>query len=64
LSNPNDYKKSNLIPASQFVDFLLIIGKLKQEKRTGWVNHNIPLAESVADHMYRMAVMGLFIRVC
>jgi putative hydrolase of HD superfamily len=44
------------------VDFLLTVGKLKTEKRTGWVNNKIPLAESIADHQYRMAIMGYFIR--
>lgn len=52
----------SLLPASQFLDFLLIAGKTKQEKRTGWVNHDIHGAESIADHMYRMALMALFIR--
>lgn len=52
----------NLLPPAQFLDFLLIAGKTKQEKRTGWVNNDIPGAESIADHMYRMALMALFIR--
>lgn len=28
-------------------------------KRKGWINHGIKGPESIADHMYRMAVMAL-----
>jgi len=45
--------------ARALLDFLLIVGKCKTEKRTGWVNERVPLPESVADHMFRMAVMAL-----
>ena len=38
-----------------------VIGQLKTLKRTGWVNHGIPMPESVADHMYRMSMLGFFI---
>ncbi|WVZ09647.1 hypothetical protein V8G54_014177 [Vigna mungo] len=31
----------------------------KTTKRKGWVNHGIKGAESIADHMYRMALMAL-----
>lgn len=48
----------------KMLDFLLIVGKLKTEKRTGWVNNKVPQVESIADHMYRMAIMAFFIRVC
>ena len=37
--------------------FFETIGKLKTLKRTGWVNNDIPLPESVADHMYRMSMI-------
>ncbi|KAF9192179.1 HD domain-containing protein 2 [Haplosporangium sp. Z 767] len=30
-------------------------------KRTGWINHDVKPAESIADHMYRMSVMTLLI---
>ncbi|GAA5849954.1 hypothetical protein JCM8547_000963 [Rhodosporidiobolus lusitaniae] len=33
--------------------------RLKTNKRTGWVNHGIDKAESIADHMYRMSMMCL-----
>jgi putative hydrolase of HD superfamily len=38
-----------------------VLGKLKTIKRTGWVNNNIPLPESIADHMYRMSMMAFLI---
>lgn len=47
--------------ASQCVDFLLTIGALKTNKRTGWVRSGVALPESIADHMYRMAVAALLI---
>lgn len=37
--------------------FLLYL--LKTTKRKGWLNHGIKGPESIADHMYRMALMGL-----
>ena len=43
--------------ASRSLAFFRTVGQLKTLKRTGWVNHNIPLPESVADHMYRMSMM-------
>lgn len=45
--------------ASSLLDFLLIVGRCKDEKRTGWVNEKVSLPESVADHMFRMSVMAL-----
>lgn len=41
------------------IDFLLTVGKLKSTKRRGWELQNLKNTESVADHMYRMAVMAL-----
>ena len=41
--------------------FFEVVGKLKTLKRTGWVNHGIPQPESVADHMYRMSMLGFLI---
>ncbi len=43
------------------LDFLLLSGGLKKTKRTGWVNHRIELPESIADHMYRMALISLVV---
>ncbi|CAI5715909.1 unnamed protein product [Peronospora effusa] len=38
------------------LEFLRLCGRLKTLKRTGWVNNNVTLPESVADHMYRMGM--------
>ncbi|KAG1687603.1 hypothetical protein DVH05_004724 [Phytophthora capsici] len=38
------------------IEFLRLCGRLKTLKRTGWVNNNVALPESVADHMYRMGM--------
>lgn len=32
---------------------------LQTTKRKGWINHGIREPESIADHMYRMAIMAL-----
>ena len=37
--------------------FFETVGKLKTLKRTGWVNHDVSMPESVADHMYRMTML-------
>lgn len=47
--------------ASQALEFLRVVGKLKTLKRTGWVNNGVALPESVADHMYRMAMCSFII---
>ncbi|PKA55555.1 hypothetical protein AXF42_Ash006757 [Apostasia shenzhenica] len=41
------------------IDFLTLCHRLKTTKRKGWINHGIKRPESVADHMYRMALMAL-----
>eukprot|EP00042_Codosiga_hollandica_P036879 m.286100 g.286100 ORF g.286100 m.286100 type:complete len:201 (+) comp54981_c0_seq5:1053-1655(+) len=43
---------------SSTLKFLLTIGRLKTEKRTGWVRSNVHLPESISDHMYRMALIA------
>ncbi|KAF9921607.1 HD domain-containing protein 2 [Linnemannia zychae] len=43
------------------IQFLHIVEKLKRTKRTGWVNHGVKPAESIADHMYRMGIMAMLI---
>ncbi|KAL4316052.1 hypothetical protein HN51_070016 [Arachis hypogaea] len=45
--------------ASSVIDFLTLCHRLKTTKRKGWINHGIKSAESIADHMYRMALMAL-----
>jgi|SRR3989344_1341996 len=47
----------------EFLNFALIIGKLKKLKRAGWVRRKIPDAESVAGHSFRLTVLVLFFAV-
>eukprot|EP00899_Mesostigma_viride_P011699 jgi/Mesvir1/2052/Mv02314-RA.1 len=44
---------------SQAINFLTLCERLKTTKRTGWVRKGVHLPESIADHMYRMAIMSL-----
>ncbi|XP_057961986.1 uncharacterized protein LOC131153590 [Malania oleifera] len=44
---------------SSAIDFLTLCHRLKTTKRKGWINHGINGPESIADHMYRMALMSL-----
>ncbi|KIM53520.1 hypothetical protein SCLCIDRAFT_1222739 [Scleroderma citrinum Foug A] len=39
--------------------FFHILERLKTQKRTGWIDHSIPNPESIADHMYRMAILAM-----
>jgi putative hydrolase of HD superfamily len=43
------------------VDFLLLCGSLKTNKRTGWVNSGIALPESIADHLFRCSLSALLL---
>jgi putative hydrolases of HD superfamily len=40
-----------------FFRFLHLVGRLKQIKRAGWVQKNVPEQESVADHTFRLCVL-------
>ena len=44
---------------AQFVEFQEKIGVLKHLRRTGWVVRNVPKAETVASHSWRMALMAM-----
>lgn len=46
------------------LSFLHIVENLKLEKRTGWHKTGIPFdrTESIADHMYRMAIMACMVQ--
>ncbi|XP_065880137.1 5'-deoxynucleotidase hdd1 isoform X2 [Euphorbia lathyris] len=50
---------SSAASSSSAIDFLTLCNRLKTTKRKGWINHGIKGPESIADHMYRMALMGL-----
>ena len=42
-------------------EFFHEVGKLKKIKRTGWVREGIPEAESVAEHVFRVALMSFIL---
>ncbi|KDR15029.1 HD domain-containing protein 2 [Zootermopsis nevadensis] len=39
------------------LEFLHLVGRLKNIKRTGWVLHQVEGPECIAGHMYRMGIM-------
>lgn len=41
------------------LELMHLIEQLKLQKRTGWVRQGVDGPESIADHMYRMAVLSL-----
>lgn len=43
----------------KLIDFLIYAGKLKQVKRTGWVQAGIINPESVSDHSYRVSLLAM-----
>jgi 5'-deoxynucleotidase YfbR-like HD superfamily hydrolase len=43
--------------------FLELIELLKNTLRRGWILRKVPDPESVGDHMYRMAIMCLTVKV-
>ncbi|BFZ53812.1 hypothetical protein PYCC9005_000843 [Savitreella phatthalungensis] len=47
---------------SSMLPYMHLLESLKTTKRTGWINESIPLPESIADHMYRMAMITMMIR--
>ncbi len=48
-----------MVANKKFVEFQEKIGILKHLRRTGWVMRNVPMAETVASHSWRMAVMAM-----
>ncbi|OAD52577.1 HD domain-containing protein 2 [Eufriesea mexicana] len=42
-------------------EFMELLGRLKHMKRTGWVRSNIPDPETIAGHMYRMAMLAFLV---
>ena len=44
-----------------FIEFAKIIGKLKRTPRTGWKMRGVKNSESVADHTFRTALLGMFL---
>ncbi|KAJ9069806.1 hypothetical protein DSO57_1014918 [Entomophthora muscae] len=41
--------------------FFLTLGNLKTTKRTGWIENEIAMPESISDHMHRMSMMALMV---
>ncbi|KAF8449344.1 HD domain-containing protein [Boletus edulis BED1] len=39
--------------------FFHVLERLKTQKRTGWIDHNVLNPESISDHMYRMAILAM-----
>lgn len=50
---------SEPVQPAKAIDFLTLLHNLKSTKRTGWVKRGVHQPESIADHMYRMSMMGL-----
>ncbi|SNX81738.1 uncharacterized protein MEPE_00443 [Melanopsichium pennsylvanicum] len=44
---------------SKTLKFMHVVEQLKTNKRTGWMHHRVPQPESIADHMYRMAILSI-----
>lgn len=45
----------------EVLKFMHTVEHLKTKKRTGWYHHRIDQPESIADHMYRMAVLSMLL---
>ncbi|GAV51496.1 hypothetical protein ZYGR_0AD06790 [Zygosaccharomyces rouxii] len=58
---PQDVQQS-MVNANDPLAFYQIISRLKIQKRTGWLDHDINDCESMADHMYRMSIMSMLIK--
>lgn len=43
------------------VYYMHYVQNLKLSKRTGWFHHGVPAPESIADHMYRMAMLAMLV---
>lgn len=50
----------NILALPSPLSFFMILRALKTTPRTGWVERKLPNPESISDHMYRMAVLGMF----
>lgn len=70
----NIWKPQDAVPAhieklltkdhnNNMLAFVQIVRLLKVQKRTGWVDRDVPLAEveSISDHMYRMSIISMCI---
>lgn len=46
--------------SKKFIEFQEHVGKIKHLRRTGWVVRQVPKAETVAAHSWRMALMAIY----
>uniref|UniRef100_A0A8R1TR31 5'-deoxynucleotidase HDDC2 n=1 Tax=Onchocerca volvulus TaxID=6282 RepID=A0A8R1TR31_ONCVO len=53
--------KNEMAETTDIFSLLKILDELKHLKRTGWMKFNIPEPETVACHMYRMAVLAMLL---
>lgn len=45
----------------KIIEFAQEVGKLKNLQRSGWVRNKVPDSESVAEHIFRVAVLALIL---
>ncbi|OGK25750.1 hypothetical protein A3C28_00265 [Candidatus Roizmanbacteria bacterium RIFCSPHIGHO2_02_FULL_39_9] len=50
--------KTKLVNPKRIVDFMILAGKLKWLKRTGWINAKMPDPETVAEHTFRVTILS------
>src|SRR3989338_4506001 len=50
-------KNKNISP-NKIVDFMILAGKLKWLKRSGWLELKMPEPESVAEHTFRVVILS------
>jgi len=58
IKNFNDSKQNNN-EINSLVKFLFEVGKLKENKRRGWLIRGVENPDSIASHSFRSAIMGL-----
>jgi 5'-deoxynucleotidase YfbR-like HD superfamily hydrolase len=51
--------KSRRINPKQIVEFMIVAGKLKWTKRTGWLREKMPQPETIAEHTFRVSILSL-----
>ncbi|XP_014676664.1 PREDICTED: HD domain-containing protein 2-like [Priapulus caudatus] len=57
-SSSSNRKTTNV---TNVLEFMMLVGQLKRVKRAGWIIKEVRDVESVADHMYRMAIMSMLL---
>lgn len=50
--------KKGAITPKQMVEFMIIAGKLKWRKRSGWLRERMPEPETVAEHTFRVVILS------